>query len=138
MKYDLKWEDMTISELADYVDHRPLSEMEKLILLLDSEGIPYKKDGNNWLGISYKGEYYTVVLSDFSYGHERNLLEINNWNWDDVIGWCGGADIFEIIISDIESICESDIVFFDEGYYYNREYDTWDYFDGVEWSWDYA
>lgn len=94
--------DMTIEELIGYVNRRRISEIQKLMMLLDFEQIEYTYHTykGKCISIWYNHNHYTVIFDKYSYGHEEGLLEMNNWDWDDVCGWLTAAECFDIIISE--------------------------------------
>ena len=96
--------DMTIEELIGYVNRRRISEIQKLIMLLDFEQIEYTYHTYKGVCFSiwYNHNHYTVIFDKYSYGYNEGLLEMNNWDWDDVLGYLTAVDVFDIIMSDYD------------------------------------
>lgn len=96
--------DMTIEELIGYVNRRRISEIQKLIMLLDFEQIEYTYHTYKGVCFSiwYNHNHYTVIFDKYSYGYNEGLLEMNNWDWDDVLGYLTAVDVFDIIMSDFD------------------------------------
>ena len=96
--------DMTIEELIGYVNRRRISEIQKLIMLLDFEEIEYTHYTykSECISIWYNHNHYTVIFDKYSYGYNEGLLEMFNWDWDDVLGYLTAVDVFDIIMSDYD------------------------------------
>ena len=96
--------DMTIEELIGYVNRRRISEIQKLIMLLDFEQIEYTYHTYKGVCFSiwYNHNHYTVIFDKYSYGYNEGLLEMNNWDWDDVLGYLTAVEVFDIIMSDFD------------------------------------
>ena len=94
--------DMTIEELISYINRRRISEIQKLIMLLDFEQIEYTHYTYNdeYISIWHNHNHYTVIFNEYSYGYKEGLLEMNNWDWDDVRGYLTAVDVFNIIMSE--------------------------------------
>ena len=78
--------------------------IQNLINLLAHHGISfnYESDYNgDHIMVNYEDRRYSIICHDFSYGHEKGLLEIYNYNWNDVCGWLTAEEVFEIIEKDI-------------------------------------
>jgi hypothetical protein len=104
--------DIITSSIKEVITMNKISEMERLMRLLDDACIPYEVvtrwDGYPQLWYPYAGEAFgdltDVVCTPFTYGGRQGLLEIAGPlcrnDMDDVEGWLTGMDVFLRIFAD--------------------------------------
>lgn len=74
------------------------TETKKLIIALDKAGIEFEIQAL-WNGIQVRTKTWDAVCHDYSYGHERGLLEVMGLPQcqDDVIGWLTADEVMGML-----------------------------------------
>ena len=57
-------------------------------------------DGDHII-VKIMGRKYSIICHEYSYGHEKGLLEIDNNHWHDVIGWLTAEEVLDILKTDV-------------------------------------
>lgn len=79
-----------------------IQNLINILIHLNNISFHYESINNgSHITVTYENRAYSIICHDFSYGHEKGLLEIYNNHWNDVCGWLTAEEVFEIIEEDV-------------------------------------
>lgn len=78
--------------------------IQNLVNLLMHHAISFRYESaynGDHIIATYENRTYSIICHNFSYGHEKEFLEMLNNNWNDVCGWLTAEEVFKIIKEDV-------------------------------------